>query len=332
MTQRYPNTRLRRTRYRQFSRRLVRETTLTVNDLIYPIFVMEGSEQRQAIPAMPGIERVSIDLLVAEARELHTLGIPAVALFPVVPPQRKSKQATEAWKPDGLMQRAIRELKTQVPEMGIISDVALDPYTEDGQDGITDAGYVLNDPTVEVLVQQALSHVEAGADIVAPSDMMDGRVGAIRRALEAKGYHNTLILAYAAKYASAFYAPFRVAVGSDKNIGEATKESYQMDPCNSDEALKEVALDLQEGADIVMIKPALPYLDVVRRVKQHFMVPVFAYQVSGEYTMLKTASQQGYLAEQACVLEALTSIKRAGADAIVTYYAKTVAAWLQQDR
>lgn len=330
MTQQYPDTRMRRKRRWHFSRRLVRESTLTVDDLIYPIFVKEGQAQREPIATMPGIERLSIDLLVAEARELQSLGILAVALFPVVPPESKSKQAAEAWNPEGLMQRAIRELKKQVPEMGVISDVALDPYTEDGQDGLTKAGYVLNDETIEVLIKQALSHVEAGVDIIAPSDMMDGRIGAIRRALEVHGHHNTLILAYAAKYASAFYAPFRAAVGSDQNIGESSKESYQMDPANSDEALNEVALDLQEGADIVMVKPAMPYLDVIRRVKEHFKSPVFAYQVSGEYAMLKTASQQQCLDEQACVLESLTAIKRAGASAILTYYAKTVATWLRQ--
>jgi porphobilinogen synthase len=325
----FPRLRPRRMRRDDFSRRLMRETWLTPTDLIYPLFVIEGEQKREAIASMPGIERLSIDLLVRACQEAAALGIPAVALFPVIPTDRKSLDAAEAYNPDGLAQRAIRAIKTALPGLGVISDVALDPFTTHGQDGLIDeAGYVMNDETVAVLIRQALSHAEAGADIVAPSDMMDGRIGAIRDALEAAGHIHTRILAYSAKYASAFYGPFRDAVGSAATLGKADKANYQMDPANSDEALREVALDLDEGADIVMIKPGLPYLDIIRRVKTEFGVPTFAYQVSGEYAMLKAAAQNGWLDERKTVLEALVSLKRAGADAILSYYAKTVAEWL----
>ena len=329
---RYPATRMRRMRRDDFSRRLMRETRLSCDDLIYPVFVLEGEQQREAVPSMPGVERLSIDLLLQEATEIQALGIPAMALFPVTPASAKSEDAREAYNPDGLAQRAVRALKQAVPGLGIITDVALDPFTTHGQDGlIDDGGYVLNDETVEVLVKQALSHAGAGADIVAPSDMMDGRIGAVRAALELAGYRNTRILAYAAKYASSFYGPFRDAVGSAANLAGGDKYSYQMDPANSDEALHEVALDLDEGADMVMVKPGMPYLDIVRRIKDEFGVPTFAYQVSGEYAMLKAAAQNGWLNEQAVVLESLLSIKRAGADAILTYFAKAAAGWLQAD-
>ena len=327
MMQQYPKTRMRRSRRWDFSRRLLCETTLTTDDLIYPIFVVEGEHISEPIQAMPGINRLSIDLLVQEAKLLHQLGIPAVALFPLVPDALKNKAAAEAYNPQGLMQRAIRTLKTQVPEIGVIADVALDPYTQDGQDGLTQDGYVVNDKTVHILCKQALSHAAAGADMVAPSDMMDGRVSKIRQALETHGYTETMILAYAAKYASAFYGPFRVAVGSLQNLGQADKKTYQMDPANANEALTEVQLDIQEGADIVMIKPAVPYLDIIRRVKERFEVPIFAYQVSGEYALLKSAAEHSCLSEKDCVMESLCAIKRAGADAILTYYAKTVAMW-----
>jgi porphobilinogen synthase len=323
---------MRRMRRDDFSRRLMRETRLSCDDLIYPVFVLEGEQQRESVPSMPGVERLSIDLLLQEAAEIQALGIPAMALFPVTPASAKSDDACEAYNPDGLAQRAVRALKQGLPGLGIITDVALDPFTTHGQDGLIDEnGYVLNDETVEVLVKQALSHAEAGADIVAPSDMMDGRIGAVRTALEQAGYRNTRILAYAAKYASSFYGPFRDAVGSAANLGGGDKYSYQMDPANSDEALHEVALDLDEGADMVMVKPGMPYLDIVRRIKDEFGVPTFAYQVSGEYAMLKAAAQNGWLNEQAVVLESLLSIKRAGADAILTYFAKTAAGWLQAD-
>jgi len=326
----YPATRMRRMRRDAFTRRLMRETQLSSADLIYPVFVLEGEGRREPVASMPGIERLSIDLLLAEAAEIHKLGIPAIALFPVTPLERKSEDASEAFNPEGLAQRAVRALKTGIPELGVITDVALDPFTTHGQDGLIDAGgYVLNDETVEVLVKQALSHAGAGADIVAPSDMMDGRVGAIRTALEAAGQRNTRILAYAAKYASSFYGPFRDAVGSAANLGGGNKYSYQMDPANSDEALREVALDLAEGADMVMVKPGMPYLDIIRRVKDEFGVPVFAYQVSGEYAMLKAAALNGWLDERAVVLESLLSFKRAGTDAILTYFAKAVGHWLQ---
>ena len=328
--QQYPKTRMRRRRRWDFSRRLLRETRLTTADLIYPIFVTEGKNIVKPVRAMPGISRLTIDLLIHEAELLHKLGIRAIALFPVVPRSLKNKEASEAYNPQGLIPRAIRALKERIPEMGIISDVALDPFTHDGQDGVTKDGYVLNDETVNILCKQALSHAEAGADIVAPSDMMDGRVGEIREALETNGYTETMILAYSAKYASAFYGPFREAVGSAKNLGHADKKTYQMDIANSDEALSEVQLDLQEGADIVMVKPALPYLDIIRRIKDRFETPLFAYQVSGEYALLKSASEQGCLSEQHCVMESLYAIKRAGADAILTYYAKIVALWLAE--
>lgn len=312
-----------------FSRRMMRETTLTPDDLIYPVFVLEGSGEREAVASMPGVERLSVDLLVEEAREVQRMGIPAMALFPVTPMSAKSLDAAEAFNPDGLAQRAVRALKDAVPELGIMTDVALDPFTTHGQDGLIDeAGYVMNDPTVEVLVRQALSHAEAGADIVAPSDMMDGRIGAVRTALEAEGHIHTRILAYSAKYASSYYGPFRDAVGSAANLGAGNKYTYQMDPANSDEAIHEVALDLAEGADMVMVKPGMPYLDIVRRIKDQFGAPTFVYHVSGEYAMLKAASQNGWLDEEAVVLEAMLSMKRAGADGILTYYAKDIARWL----
>ncbi len=327
----YPATRMRRMRRDDFSRRLMRETTLTPDDLILPVFVLEGEGQREAVASMPGVERLSIDLLVREAREVAALGIPAMAIFPVTPPEAKSEDAAEAYNPDGLAQRAVRALKDAVPELGVITDVALDPFTTHGQDGLIDErGYVMNDETVEVLVQQALSHAEAGADVVAPSDMMDGRIGSIREALEAAGHIHTRILAYSAKYASAYYGPFRDAVGSAANLGKGNKFTYQQDPANSDEALREVALDLAEGADMVMVKPGMPYLDVVRRVKDQFGVPTFVYQVSGEYAMHKAAALNGWLDERAVVMESLVCIKRAGADAILTYFAKQAAEWLHE--
>jgi porphobilinogen synthase len=292
--------------------------------------VLEGEAQRESVASMPGIERLSIDELLHEAAEIYGLGIPAIALFPVTPADRKSEDAREAYNPDGLAQRAVRAIKEKLPDLGVITDVALDPFTTHGQDGLIDAGgYVLNDETVEVLVKQALSHAAAGADIVAPSDMMDGRIGAIRHALEQEGHRNTRILAYSAKYASSFYGPFRDAVGSAASLGGGDKYSYQMDPANSDESLREVALDLEEGADIVMIKPGLPYLDIVRRIKDAFGAPTFVYQVSGEYAMLKAAAQHGWLEEPAVVMESLLAIKRAGADAILTYFAKQAGRWLQ---
>ena len=314
----------------EFSRRLMRETVLTANDLILPVFVHELSG-RAPIASMPGVERVSIDELLRVAERARELRIPALALFPVTAPEAKSLDAREAWNPDGLAQRAVRALKSRFPELGVMTDVALDPFTTHGQDGlIDDSGYVVNDATVDALVKQALSHAEAGADVVAPSDMMDGRIGAIRDALESAGLVHTRILAYAAKYASSFYGPFRDAVGSAGNLGKGNKYSYQMDPANANEALREVALDLEQGADMIMVKPALPYLDIVRRVKDRFGAPTFAYQVSGEYAMLKAASLNGWLDERACVLEALTCIKRAGADGILTYFALDAAAWLRE--
>lgn len=325
----FPAARMRRLRRDDFSRRLMRENQLTANDLIYPVFVIEGQQKKEAIASMPGIERLSIDLLVKEAKEIAQLGIPAIALFPVTPAEAKSEDAREAFNPDGLAQRAVKAVKDACPELGIITDVALDPFTTHGQDGLIDAaGYVLNDETVDVLVKQALSHAEAGADIVAPSDMMDGRIAAIRYALEDASYTHTKILAYSAKYASAFYGPFRDAVGSAANLGSADKNTYQMDPANSDEAIHEVTLDLQEGADMVMVKPGMPYLDIVRRVKTELQVPTFAYQVSGEYAMLQAAIQNGWLDEKKCILESLLVFKRAGADGILTYYAKQVAHYL----
>jgi porphobilinogen synthase len=319
-------------RRNEFSRRLMREHCLSASDLIYPMFVVDGEQQRQAVESMPGIERVSIDLLLEEADEISRLGIPAIALFPVVGEAGKSDSADEAWNPQGLIQRSVRALKAAQPELGVITDVALDPYTSHGQDGLLDdTGYVTNDATIEVLVKQALSHAAAGADVVAPSDMMDGRIGAIREALESNGHLNTRILAYAAKYASSFYGPFRDAVGSAGNLAGGNKYTYQMDPGNSNEALHEVALDIDEGADMIMIKPGLPYLDIVRRVSEELQFPTFVYQVSGEYAMLKAAGQNGWIDEKACALEALLSIKRAGANGILTYYAKSAAAWLQEE-
>ena len=323
-------TRMRRMRRDDFSRRLMRENRLSVDDLIYPMFVIEGEDRRETIDSMPGVERVSIDQLLVEAKQCVELGIPAIALFPVVSQNKKSNDAAEAYNPDGLAQTAVRELKKAFPELGVITDVALDPFTSHGQDGlIDDSGYVLNDETVEVLVKQALSHAKAGADIVAPSDMMDGRIGAIRKALEENGFIHTRILSYAAKYASSFYGPFRDAVGSAKNLAGGNKYSYQMDPANSDEALHEVELDIHEGADMFMIKPGMPYLDIGRRVKDEFSMPTYVYQVSGEYAMLKAAAQNGWLNEEATVMESLLGFKRAGADGILTYYAKTVAQWLK---
>lgn len=328
----FPHTRLRRLRADAFSRRLVAETTLSVDDLIYPMFITEGEARREAIASMPGIERVSVDELLREAEILVHLGVPAVMLFPVVDASKKSLLAEEAYHLDGLVPSAVRALKERFPELGVMTDIALDPYTSHGQDGlIDDKGYVLNDETVAVLVKQALTHAQAGADVVSPSDMMDGRIGEIRAALENAGHTRIKILAYSAKYASSFYGPFRDAVGSKSALGKSNKYQYQMDPRNADEALHEVALDLQEGADIVMVKPGMPYLDIVRRVKDTFKVPTFVYQVSGEYAMLKAASQAGWLDERAVALESLVSIKRAGADAILTYYAKQAAAWLKAE-
>ena len=327
----FPRTRLRRMRRDPFSRRLMREQVLTADDLIWPIFVLDGVGRREAVASMPGVERMSLDVLRDELEALVLLGLPAVALFPVVPAERKSLQAEEAHHPDGLVQRSVRALRAAFPELGIITDVALDPYTVHGQDGLLgEDGQILNDETVAVLVRQALSHAEAGAQMVAPSDMMDGRIGAIRDALEAAGYTETRILAYAAKYASAFYGPFREAVGSAAALGKADKRTYQMDPANGDEALREVAMDLAEGADMVMIKPGMPYLDVVRRVKHRFGVPTLAYQVSGEYAMLMAAAQAGWLEERAVVMESLVAFKRAGADAVLTYFAPQVLCWLRE--
>lgn len=327
----FPLTRMRRTRSKPFARDLLRETALSPHDLIYPAFVIEGQGQTEAITSMPGIERLSIDLMIEKAKHLSGLGVPALALFPVAGDEKKSLDAKEAYNPDGLLQRAVKSIKDAVPEIGIITDVALDPFTTHGQDGIIDEqGYVLNDETLEVLVQQASSHATAGADIVAPSDMMDGRIGAIRSTLEEAGHINTQILSYSAKYASSYYGPFRDAVGSAGNLQGADKYSYQMDPANSDEALHECALDLQEGADILMIKPGLPYLDIVRRVKETFAAPTFVYQVSGEYAMQMAAFEKGWLDKDAIMLESLISIKRAGADAILTYFANDVAEILNQ--
>jgi porphobilinogen synthase len=328
----YPYSRPRRMRRDDFSRRLMRETVLTPNDLIYPVFVHEPAG-RVAIASMPGIERVSIDELLRVAEQASELRIPALALFPVTAPEAKSLDAAAAWAEDGLAQRAIRALKARFPDLGVITDVALDPYTSHGQDGLVDdSGYVVNDETVEALVKQALSHAQAGADVVAPSDMMDGRIGQIRGALELEGHIHTRILAYSAKYASAFYGPFRDAVGSAGALGKGNKYTYQMDPANADEAMREIALDLDEGADMIMVKPGLPYLDIVRRAKDEFGAPTFVYQVSGEYAMLKAAAQNGWLDERACALEALTSIKRAGADGVLTYFALDAGRWLRELR
>ena len=325
----YPYTRMRRMRRDDFSRRLMRETNVTPDDLIYPVFVLEGENQREPVMSMPGVERMSIDLLVKEAKHIASLGVPAMAIFPVTPAEAKSEDAAEAFNPEGLAQRAIRAVKEAVPELGVITDVALDPFTTHGQDGLIDAeGYVLNDQTVEVLVKQALSHAAAGADVVAPSDMMDGRIGEIRDALESEGHVHTRILAYSAKYASSYYGPFRDAVGSAANLGKGNKFTYQQDPANTDEALREVALDLNEGADMVMVKPGMPYLDIVRRVKDQFGVPTMVYQVSGEYAMHMAAIQNGWLDEKAVVMESLVCIKRSGADGVLTYFAKRAAEWL----
>lgn len=325
-SRRFPASRPRRNRADDFSRRLVRETRLTADNLIFPVFVLEGRQQREPVASMPGVERLSIDLLVEEAAELVALGIPAVALFPVVPAAQKNLSGSGAWDPEGLAQRATRALKAAYPELGVITDVALDPFTTHGQDGIIDHdGYVMNDVTVEALVRQAVSHADAGADVVAPSDMMDGRVGAIREALEGAGHVNTRILSYAAKYASSYYGPFRDAVGSAGNLGKGNKFSYQMDPANSDEALHEVAMDLAEGADMVMVKPGMPYLDIIHRVRHELKVPTFAYQVSGEYAMHMAAAENGWLDADAVMMESLICLRRAGADAILTYFARRAA-------
>ncbi len=327
----FPSTRMRRMRRDDFSRRLMREQRLSADDLIYPVFVCDGAGRRDPVASMPGVERVSIDELLRVAERAAQLGVPALALFPVTATEAKSLDGAEAWNPQGLAQRAVRALKARFPELGVITDVALDPFTTHGQDGLIDnTGYVVNDPTVVALVQQALSHAEAGADVLAPSDMMDGRIGAIRNALEQAGHVHTRILAYSAKYASSFYGPFRDAVGSAGNLGKSNKYNYQMDPANGDEALREIALDLEEGADMVMIKPGMPYLDIIRRVKDRFGVPTFAYQVSGEYAMLKAAAQNGWLDERACVLEALIAFKRAGADGVLSYFALDAAQWLRE--
>ena len=321
----------RRLRKQKFNRSLVRESSLSAHDLIYPLFIIEGENKREKIESMPGIERVSIDQLLIEAKEIIDLKIQAIALFPVISADKKTEEAEESFNPDGLIQRAVKSLKRSFPELAVITDVALDPYTSHGQDGLIDSnGYVLNDETVDVLIKQSLSHAEAGADIVAPSDMMDGRIGAIRNALEESGFIHTNILSYAAKYASSFYGPFREAVGSSSNLGKSDKKTYQMDPGNSNEAMREVELDISEGADMVMIKPGLPYLDIVSNVKQVFGVPTFAYHVSGEYAMLKAASQNKWIDEKSTVLETLLCFKRAGADAILTYYAKDAAKWIRE--
>ena len=328
---RYPRTRLRRLRSTEFSRRLVRETQVSTDDLIYPVFVIDGIGESQPVPSMPGVSRVTIDLLLRDAESLVRAGIPCITIFPVTPDEAKTEKAEQAYDPEGLAQRAIRALKSEFPDLGVMTDVALDPFTIHGQDGLTDAdGYVVNDETVEVLVAQALSHAEAGADVLGPSDMMDGRIGAIRDALESQGFVNTKILSYAAKYASSFYGPFRDAVGATATLGGGNKFTYQMDPANVDEALREVSIDLQEGADMVMVKPGLPYLDVISRVKREFGVPVCAYQVSGEYAMLKAASLNGWLDERQVVMESITGLKRAGSDAIMTYFARDIAAWLNE--
>ncbi len=327
----FPATRMRRTRRSAALRALVAETGLDASDLIYPCFVLDGEGRSEAVESMPGIERHSIDGLLREAGEAQGLGIPAIALFPVIDEAQKSPNGEECANPDGLVQRAVRALKAELPELAVITDVALDPYTTHGQDGIIDdSGYVLNDETVDMLVRQAVSHADAGVDIVAPSDMMDGRIGAIRKALEDTGHRNTVILAYAAKYASCYYGPFRDAVGSAASLGGGDKRNYQMDPANSDEALREIGLDLAEGADMVMVKPAMPYLDVIRRVRDEFQVPTLAYQVSGEYAMIKAAGQNGWLDEKSAALEALLSIKRAGACAVLSYYAIQAARWLSE--
>jgi len=332
ITSAFPQRRMRRMRKHDFSRRLMAENQLSVNDLIYPMFVLEGNNRTEEIASMPGVERYSIDLLLKEAEEIVKLGIPLIALFPVTPAEKKTLMAEEAYNADALAQRAVRALKEAFPELGVMTDVALDPFTTHGQDGIIDEdGYILNDITTEILVKQALSHAEAGADIVAPSDMMDGRIGAIRQALEEAGHVNTQIMAYSAKYSSNYYGPFRDTVGSAGNLKGGNKHSYQMDPANSDEALHEVALDIQEGADMVMVKPGMPYLDIVTRVKRELAVPTFAYQVSGEYAMHMAAIENGWLAEKAIVMESLLCFKRAGANGVLTYFAKRAAQWLKED-
>lgn len=326
----FPYTRMRRMRKNDFSRRLMREHHLTADDLIYPMFIIEGTKVREAVPSMPNIDRVSIDLLLEEAKELVELGVPTIALFPVIKSDKKSLLAEESYNPDGLVQRAVRALKDSFPELGVLTDIALDPYTTHGQDGIIDdTGYVLNDITVDTLVKQALSHAKAGADVVAPSDMMDGRIGEIRDELEVEGFINTLIMAYAAKYASAYYGPFRDAIGSSGNLGKGNKFTYQIDPANSNEAIREVMLDLEEGADMVMVKPGMPYLDIVRRVKTELEVPTFAYQVSGEYAMHMAAFEKGWLDKDTVMMESLLAFKRAGADGILTYFAKDAARLLK---
>ena len=326
----FPTTRMRRMRRDPFSRRLMRESSLTCDDLIYPVFVLDGQDRTEPVPSMPGVQRMTVDRLLAQARRCIELRVPAIALFPVIAPSLKTEDARESYNPEGLVPQAVRSLKKAFPDLGVITDVALDPYTSHGQDGLIDSkGYVMNDETVRVLERQALSHAAAGVDIVAPSDMMDGRIGAIRAALDRDGHIHTRILAYAAKYASSFYGPFRDAVGSAANLGSGDKYTYQIDPGNSDEALREVALDLEEGADMVMVKPGLPYLDIVRRLKDELKVPTLVYQVSGEYAMLKAAGQNGWIDEKKCVLEALLAMKRAGADAVLTYFALDVAQWLQ---
>ena len=329
----FPATRLRRMRFQDFSRRLMREHRLATDDLICPLFVLEGHNRQENVVSMPGVSRLSLDLLLQEAEILLNLGIPAIALFPVIEPQKKTNLAEEAYNPEGLVQRCVMALKSRFPELGVITDIALDPFTVHGQDGLVNAqGYVLNDETISVLCKQALSHAEAGADIVAPSDMMDGRIGAIRNTLETNGHVNTRILAYSAKFASGFYGPFRDAVGSAGNLGAGNKYSYQMDPGNANEALREIALDIQEGADMIMVKPGMPYLDIIRRAKDQFGVPTFAYQVSGEYAMLKAAALNGWLDEKQVVMESLLAFKRAGCDGILTYFAKSAAQWLQQQK
>ncbi len=330
--QQFPALRMRRMRRDDFSRRMMRENTLSADNLIYPVFVHEGTNLRQAVDSMPGVERLSVDLLFAVAEQCVALGVPVLALFPVIDPDLKTPDGSAATDPEGLIPRAVRALKQRFPELGILTDVALDPYTSHGQDGVLDeTGYVLNDPTTTILVRQALVQADAGVDIVAPSDMMDGRIGAIRAALEGAGHIHTKIMAYSAKYASGFYGPFRDAVGSAKNLGKSNKKTYQMDASNSDEALREVALDLQEGADMVMVKPGMPYLDIVRRVKDTFCVPTFVYQVSGEYSMLKAAAQRGWLDERTVALESLLAMRRAGADGILTYFALDAVRWMREE-
>lgn len=326
----FPGNRPRRMRRDAFSRRLMQENHVTADMLIQPYFIVDGDNQRQSVPSMPGVDRLSIDLLLQSATAVYELGVPAIALFPVTEDSAKTDDCSGAWNPDGLLQRAVRALKTEVPELGIITDIALDPYSPHGHDGLmNEEGYIMNDETVDALVRQALSHAEAGADVVAPSDMMDGRIGAIREALEAGDFRHTRILSYAAKYASHFYGPFRDAVGASAALGKSSKSSYQLDPANSNEAMHEIAADLQEGADMIMVKPGLPYLDIVRRARDTFAVPTYAYHVSGEYAMIKAAAAQGWIDEQAIVMETMMAFRRAGCDAVLTYYAHDVAKWLK---